>query len=108
MSLPDHIKDYREHEWSVYELPLTDAQPEISGDDRILWCNSDSQMAEQLADSVSRLYVDLELLSADRDPSAGGQVGRLKATWGGHAEGTLAIVSFEKIGEQKLVYLIEA
>ena len=62
----------------------------------------------QLAPSVSRLYVDFELLSADRDPGAGGQVGRLKEAWGQHAAGTLAILSYEKIGEQKLVYLIES
>lgn len=107
-ALPAHIASYRERTWQVHELPFTGADlPQVEDDPRVLFCSSDSQMAADIGDDPNRLYVDLELLAADRNPSAGAQIGRLAADWNSVAAGTLTIVSYELVRDGKLVFLIE-
>jgi hypothetical protein len=108
MSPLGDTQGYSERDWQVYALPFDEVeQPEIAEDQALLWCNSDSEMAKRLDSGANRLYVDLELLSVDQDPRAGGCAGRLSAAWRDHPAGTLAICSYEKVGEQKLIYLLE-
>ena len=64
--------------------------------------------ARELKDDPARLYVDYELVAANRNPRAGAQIGRLKREWRGHPARTLAIVSYEKVSEQTLVVLVES
>lgn len=103
---PGYQLDYEPRSWRVYEVALDEA-PAVGDATGISWCNSDSQAAKELADAPNRFYVDVELLAAEQDPSAGCQIGRLKESWQGHEPGTLAIISYEKIRDRILVVLVE-
>jgi hypothetical protein len=108
-TVPDYQLSYETRSWQVYELPLTDPEmPKLSEDNRISWCNSDSQRARELEGDPARFYVDYELASVDLSPRAGSTIGKLKDDWRGHAAGTLAITSYEKIHDGLLVVLIES